>query len=356
MLRVEPSKSQLKVFITSCEVGRGAWRTHEEKLKHLYELSDKRYGLADRPESSDVILIGNVREEDWARRIRGHKLINRYPHKSFSMSDADRPLVLHHGMYTSGVKSIFNLGRVRTGSYTLYSDEYLNPYIQAHQCSEQSAIKKEYLLVFIGRRNFEPPRAARLRDAIFNLKFERPDILIEDSSSFKRWSLDNDKVEALKRQKHYYDRLVRSKFSLCPRGDGTNSLRLFESMQLGVAPVIVSDQWILPTGPKWDEFSIAIKEKHIRNVEKIVRAHENDFKTMGDLARRAYEGYFSDPVYFNYVVDNCLDIVRRQVIPEAVCWRLNALVIAGLKAREQLRSRARVVRSCAKRVLARVIR
>jgi hypothetical protein len=351
--RPGPSTNQLSVFVTSCEVGRGAWTTNEEKLRDAYELSDRKYTLTENPQSADLIIIGDVREEDWGRKILQHELINKYPDKSFSLSDADHPIVLHHGIYASATKSIFNLGRVRTGSYTLYSDKYLNPYIKAHQFSGPNSIKKEYLLTFIGRNTFSSRRLMKVRDALFHLKFERPDVFIEDASTFNLWATDKDGVERRMRQKHYYEVLLRSKFSLCPRGEGANSLRLFESMQLGVAPVIVSDRWILPRGPKWHEFSIVIKERHIRHVERIVQAYETDYKVMGDLARKSYEDFFSDRVYFNYIVDNCIEIMRGQVISEAVCWRLNPLVISILKIRQHVRSIMQVMRSGVKRLIVR---
>jgi hypothetical protein len=107
-----------KVFITSCEIAEGAWSVHEQKLKQLHELSDKKYSLTDDPALADIILIGNVREENWGRKILENKLINKYPNKCFSLSDQDAPLILNRGIYASGTKSILNLGRVRTGSFT----------------------------------------------------------------------------------------------------------------------------------------------------------------------------------------------------------------------------------------------
>lgn len=272
-----------------------------------------------------------------------HDLIKKYPCKSFSLSDADHPIILHHGIYASGTKSVFNFGRVRTGSYTLGSDEWLNPYVQAHRSSGPNAIKKEYLLTFVGRSAFSSRRFMRVREAIFNLKFERPDVFIEDSSTFNVWSLENS-VEKRRQQRHYYDVLLRSKFCLCPRGEGASSMRLFESMKMGVAPVIVSDRWILPRGPSWHEFSVIIKEQHIGRVERIVEAHEHNYETMGAKAARAFEEYFSERVYFNYVVDNCREIAHGQIIPEALCWRLSPLVIAGLKTGQNVKSVLRQIR------------
>ncbi len=335
--------SRLRVFITSCETGPEAWTAHEDKLKSFYELSDKRYTLAASPQAADIILIGNVREEHWGKQILQHELIKKHPGKSFSLSDADHPMILHHGIYASGTKSIFNFGRVRTGSYTLGSDEWLNPYIQAHRSSDPNSVKKEYLLTFVGRSAFSSRQFMRVRDAVFNMKFERPDVFIEDSSRFNVWSLDNS-VEKRRQQRHYYDVLLRSKFCLCPRGEGASSMRLFEALKLGVAPVIVSDHWIFPRGPRWHEFSIIIKEKHIGRVERVVEAHEHDYRAMGALAARAFEEHFSERVYFNYVVDNCREIARRQIIPEALCWKLSPLVIASLKTGQTVKSVLRQIR------------
>ncbi len=108
-------------------------------------------------------------------------------------------------------------------------------------------------------------------------------------------------------------------------------MRIFESMQLGIAPVIISDEWIFPKGPRWNEFSIVIKAKHVRNLVKIVQSYEKNYEQMGRLARKAFDEYFAKDVYFNYVVDNCLDIMNKQLIPEAIYWNLNPLIIYVLK-------------------------
>jgi len=329
------TKEKLKIFITSCDYGPDAWMTHERKLRRLYELSDKRHLLTDSPDSADIILVGNVREEEWGRRILANVLIDKYPGKCFSLSDQDRPIVLSHGIYTSGTRSIFNFGRIRTGSFTLYSDDYLNPFVQDHNPSAGDTKPKEYLLSFVGR-NSHP-----VRTTISNLNFERKDILIEDSSDFDRW---HQKVKPEK-QKLYFEILIRSKFSICPRGNGTSTLRLFESMQLGVAPVIVSDQWLLPRGPNWDAFSIIIKEKDVGELESIVRSYEDVYEEMGRQAQMAFNQFFSDSVYFNYVIDNCMNIASSQHIPESLFWRVRYLYINSLKVRRKLRVRSRLART-----------
>jgi hypothetical protein len=337
-------RDKINIFITSCEITKGAWRTHEKKLKAIYEISDKKYNLTSDPESADMILIGNVREENWGAKIMSHHLINKYPDKCFSLSDQDNPIILHHGIYAcNNKKSILSFGRVRTGSYTLYPDYFHNPFIQNHVFSNQSYPEKEYLLVFIGRNS------SKIRDSIFNLKFERPDIYIEDSSkTVDIWGGQGDRLK-VERQK-YYNMFLHSKFSLCPRGAGTSSMRTFESMKLGVAPIIVSDDWRLPKGPKWNEFSIFVKEENIKDLERIVASHSDSYKEMGQKARKAFEEYFAEDVYFNYVIDNCLDIMNNQLIPEVIYWKLNPLIILTKKLRKKLNLRQKLSQLKFKRI------
>ena len=330
---------KLKIFVTSCETGEEAWRTQEHELKRLYELSDKKYCLTDDPESADIILIGNVREENWGKKVLQNALISRCPSKCFSLTEHFRPLFVNHGIYTNNSKSIFTLGRVRTGSYTIFGEHHLNPYVQNHDYRLQNNEKKDYLLTFIGRN------CHRIRRAIFALRFDRDDVLIEDSSNtFKLWS-DQAQEEKRKRQEYYYTVLLRSKFSLCPRGVGTNSIRVFESMQLGVAPVIISDEWVFPKGPSWNEFSIILKRKHLSSLEKIVESYESSYVEMGHLARKAYESFFSEDVYFNYVIENCEDILANQLIPEKIYWKFSPIIIQAAKARFALSSTLSTINS-----------
>lgn len=68
-------RDKINIFITSCEITKDAWRAHEQKLKTLYELSDKKYSLTSDPESADMILVGNVREKNGGKKIMNHDLI-----------------------------------------------------------------------------------------------------------------------------------------------------------------------------------------------------------------------------------------------------------------------------------------
>jgi hypothetical protein len=316
-----PGKRRINVFLysdPSCETIEGRWRGFRQ-LKELYELSDKKFYLTNDPEAADIILFGDIWEKDWTIKILKNEIINKYPHKCFSISWHWHPFYLSHGIYINNAKSFWSLGRVRTGAYTLRNKNEKNPYIESHRISDRDFKNKKYLFTFIGRNS------DKIRKQIFNLTFNRIDILIEDSSEFNLWGESMN--GRLDRQKYFHETLLHSKFTLCPRGCGPNSIRLFESMQMGVAPIIISDDWVFPKGPRWNEFSIVVKEKNITNLEQIVQSHENNYKEMGLLARKEFEKYFADNVYFNYLISNCIDILNNQLIPETIYWKYNSLLL-----------------------------
>jgi len=64
----------------------------------------------------------------------------------------------------------------------------------------------------------------------------------------------------------------RSVFSLCPRGYGRSSFRLYETMQLGTIPVFIYDQKWCPFEDEidWNEFSVLIDVNNIHNIDMIL--------------------------------------------------------------------------------------
>jgi hypothetical protein len=302
-------EGKLRVFVTSFDVSEGGWQDCEANLKRCWESSDKRYELVEDPDVADLILLGDYWELKRGHVPRSNALIRRWPDKCFVISYEDKAVMLHHGIYSSGTKSIAARQRIRNFSYSLYPQKFLNPFVSQAPVGAECA-PKDYLMSFVGRR------CHPVRDELLGLKYRRPDVCIADSSaSFELWKDGDNGTVNRGRQQHYCDTIRRSKFSLCPRGSGANSIRLFESMQLGVAPVIIADDWLLPMGPRWADFAIFVPERHVRKIEAIVIEREADFHAMGQRARQAYHEFFADDVCFNYVVDCCLDIRAKRERP-----------------------------------------
>ncbi|MFT3781937.1 MAG: exostosin family protein [Nibricoccus sp.] len=307
----------MKIYVTSCETGQGAWRHQEELLKGLWQISSRRHSLCDSPDEADFIVIGNLREENGYQSLRENPLVTRFANKCFAISETDEPFPLLRGVYTSAYRGLYTLSRFRSGAYNLYHPDFRNPHVERHPGDAFNQTKK-YLYSFVGRR------CHPVRERFLACGTRRPDVLIQDTSHFNLFTHDQNGKDA---QQLEFTRIVESsKFVLCPRGNGAASIRLFEAMKMGVAPVIISDDWLLPRGPNWAEFALFIREKDIDRLDEIVSGHEGRFQRMGQKAAEAHARFFADDVYFDFLVEQLRDIRDHQVIPEAFFWKVrNAL-------------------------------
>lgn len=106
---------------------------------------------------------------------------------------------------------------------------------------------------------------------------------------------------------HFKNIACRSKFSLCPRGYGASSFRLYEVMQLNSIPVYVSDRHYLPWSDEldWNEFCVLINSNQILNLENILESIDNDtYNRMITKLNHVYEKYFT-------LESICQHIIRR---------------------------------------------
>lgn len=88
----------------------------------------------------------------------------------------------------------------------------------------------------------------------------------------------------------------RSIFTLCPRGYGKNSFRMYEAMQLGSIPVyIYDDDWrAFKDIVDWDSFSISIHISDISNIDKILSSISNErIEQMSKKCIEVYNEFFS---------------------------------------------------------------
>lgn len=88
----------------------------------------------------------------------------------------------------------------------------------------------------------------------------------------------------------------KSKFTLCPRGYGKSSFRLYECIQLGSVPVYVSDSHYLPWTDKldWSKFCVLITPEQIPNLKNILNEYSDEkINNMIKYAQEIYNDYFS---------------------------------------------------------------
>ena len=113
----------------------------------------------------------------------------------------------------------------------------------------------------------------------------------------------------------YLSLLMRSKFILCPRGIGTSSWRLFETMKAGRVPVIISDQWVPPEGPSWLECSIRVPESEVMLIPEMLERREVDASKLALAARKVWDDWFSSEAVFHRIVEWCLAIQANRWLP-----------------------------------------
>src|SRR5690348_17280570 len=260
-------------------------------LRHSAELAGSaEYCLTEDPEEADLILFGEM--------VRAHPLYKRYPGKCFVFDSGDSILPSVPGVYASLSKDQYRLGYTRTGFY-LYLIQ--NPFLNHRPCSG----REKYLASFVGSKRTHP-----VREKLF--KFGRDDIYVKDTSNYgQRITYHGSPTERARFWAEYADSIADAKFSLCPRGRGTGSIRLFESMKMGRACVVLSDDWQPNDGVDWSEFAIFVPEKEVDRVPGILEQLEHRAPHMGARARQAWEERFSEQARFRYVVELCLDIQKQ---------------------------------------------
>jgi len=287
--------------------------------------------LTDDPAAADLILlIGSFGVEP--HYLLDHPLYRAYPDKCAVYTEDDNYLPLAPGVYCSAqVDDSSRAGRTSTFSYVSASGRYSNQYVTS------SGIEKKFLFTFQGGST------SMLRKRLFNLTFNRPKdglaVLIENTSTYYHWDLNQPGRED--RQQRYAETLAASHFVLCPRGAGTGSIRLFEVMQAGIGPVLISDDYLLPPHVPWDTFLLRIPEGDIARLPELIEPHLATSAERGRLAREAWLNYFAPEKEFDTIVAACAAALHHGPPDESVFRRQQARIIARAERRRKLRTLAR---------------
>ena len=312
---MNPDVFPLRVYLAACATDAQdspvvrAWRAAAEKDVF------KVHGLTDDPGDADLILFVDPHlSPDW--RLRGlteHALVREYPEKVLVYDERDHPWCALPGLYCSMPARYFDARAQRACAY--YGAVSFTP-------EERTSTEQDLLFSFLGSRS-HPIRPAILRLA-------HPRAVVEDTSGFVFY--DRSDPAAYDRQKaRYLSTLLRSKFVLCPRGAGTGSIRLFETLAAGRVPVIISDQWVEPAGPDWSRCSVWVYESAIAEIPRLLEAAEADHSQMAAAALAAHTQWFSQGVIFHRLISACAGLLPRE---ESVRPRRQKLRYMGLGLRE----------------------
>ncbi len=183
--------------------------------------------------------------------------------------ETDEPTFVFSGLYVS-------TDTRKTGLHILPV-----PYLQSKLMSinPQDCSIKDTLCSFWGRDSHE------VRRQIFTLNKDR--YSIENTSHFDFFDMSPANQENILIQRsNYLKSLSSSQYSLCPRGLGTCSIRLFESIKSHAVPVIISDHYQVPRMFDWELASIRIRQSQVSQISEILANDEPTYEKRAKYIQR----------------------------------------------------------------------
>ncbi|HET6566636.1 MAG TPA: exostosin family protein [Rhodothermales bacterium] len=261
--------------------------------------------LTEDPGAADVIIFVERAHGAGANLeyVSVHPYTMQYREKCFVCNARYKGIPFLPGVYASIERPGQFKQRVRSGHYLEVAEK-------DHLVCEPATGDHAYLYSFIGAIG-----TAAVRSRIARLEHRRG--MVVDTTREKPRE-GEDASEGGRYHLRYVDAVKKSAFVLCPRGIGVSTLRLFETLKMGRAPVIIADQWVPPEGPEWERFSLRIGEDQVHTIPAVLERNEARAKEMGHLARAAWEDWFSEEASFHRVVEWCLDIKDKRIASEGI--------------------------------------
>lgn len=262
------------------------------------------YALAAAADEADLVIFlesNYFKTRKYADLLRGMDAVRRWPEKCFTINTDDAPLPFLPGAYTSLPARWLDERRAQASCYLTGSP---NPY-----CAEYAARREtvpEWLFSFRGARS--APVRERLLAQGERLTRGVPAMIQASPGWF------NHSEEEMRT---YLDDILRSHFVICPRGQGTATHRVFEVMQLGRVPVILSDEWTPPHGPDWAACSIRIRERAVASLRQRILEREPAAAAMARAARETWERWFSPERRLWIILDALCALRRGRRAPES---------------------------------------
>ncbi len=109
-------------------------------------------------------------------------------------------------------------------------------------------------------------------------------------------------------------------FIICQRGAGNFSMRFYQTLAAGRIPVLVNTDMALPFENKINWQDHIIFEKDATScVDKVIEVFESGrYSTMQPSCASLFDAYFSDPSFFQHVVNQFISIMAR---PSRIIFR-----------------------------------
>jgi hypothetical protein len=287
--------------------------------------------LVEDPGVADmIVLLG-----DFGRKpelLLSNSVYRAYREKCAVYTEDDIYLPLAPGVYCSAqVDRHSRAGRAFSASYYSQNGRFSNRFVAPAEATSN----KKFLFSFMGGST------SMLRKRLFNLDYRRPDVLIENTSTYWHW--DTSQPDRKERQLRYARTIATSHFVLCPRGAGSGSIRLFEVMSAGIAPVLIADDYLLPENVDWNSFLLRIRQKDIARLPELLEPHRESSAERGKLAREAWLKHFAPEHGFERIMAGCWAALHHGPPSEAIFLRRQRPMILASSAYRTARGLARSI-------------
>jgi hypothetical protein len=159
-------------------------------------------------------------------KVVNHKLTKAYKQKIIFYADIDRPIAILPMLSPTIEKKYYNKALFQSAPFI--ARQAINDSISYTHLDD----KRKYLFSFLGSCKTNP-----VRYELLNIDYK--DCVLKDTSDLVYWKLSNE--EKIKLTTESVDIYKQSYFILCPRGIGPDTYRVYEVMQMGLVPVVISD-------------------------------------------------------------------------------------------------------------------
>lgn len=245
----------------------------EQVVERLASTPHPNCKISSSASDSDQVILPRESREPYRARPLCRRDID-----TFVWETSDLPPGRMSGFYCSLNRHLFDHGRHRTFCYPFIINERIEPFdlSDAH-----------YDYSFVGSLTW--PLRKEILDQMATVSALQGILSIYPPI----WDFIFDR-SGVKEKIEYANAVRRSRFVLCPRGFGVGSIRLFETMKARRVPIIISDDYVLPTGIEWSSCAVVVRERDIAKIPILIRNASDNWAILASNARCVWERCFSD--------------------------------------------------------------